>query len=555
MARKLLAYSNEKMRHAIIFFLAIMLTQVPTEARDVSQTRKPYGGTLVWGTCHKPTIINPILSTYSISASLVQIIFNGLVRINSKGEIEPDLAESWDISNDGLIYTFYLRKGVKFHDGKECTAFDVKFTYDKIIDPQVNSPFRESFQRVNAFEAVDKYTFKVVLREPCAPFIYRMIRYMMPKHILEGKDLNKTDFNFHPIGTGPFKFKEWTKDGQIILEHNLDYYEGRPYLDRIIVKSYSDSRMLWTALMRGEIDFMLFIERDDYQVLKDDPAFKSYAISTDYYYALTYNLNDPILIDKRVREAIAYGVDRKSLIERVAGGYGLECKGPFHPECLGFNPSVKPLDYHPEKSQELLAQAGWQDTDNDGILEKNGEELEIRVLVDTRNEVFKRIAMVLRQQLQEIGIKIEAVLFNDENELTEEFLRKNRPQARLKLFLAGYVENIAEDWGSKESKRANKLWIYNNEKVDRLIELGEMTLEEDERQKIYQEIHQIIYADQPACFLYFRFEFHAVSKNFKNTDEFFTLSMPFYTLKDWYLDTADERRYYKDTRSQDTSHK
>ncbi len=532
------------MRKAIFLIFFLMLTQLPLEAKEIPGSKRPYGGTLVWGTCHKPTIINPILSTYSISASLVQIIFNGLVRINAKGEIEPDLAESWDIQDGGLIYTFYLRKGVKFHDGKECTAFDVKFTYDKIIDPQVNSPFRESFQSVDKFEVININTFKVILREPCTSFIYRMVRYIIPKHILEGKDLNKADFNFHPIGTGPFKFKEWSGDSQIILEYNPDYYEGRPYLDRIIVKNYLDSRALWTALMRQEVDFALFLEKEDYQVVKDDLTFKTYTIPADYYYAMAYNLDDSILADKKIREAIAYAVDRKSLIERVAGGNGLECRGPFHPECLGFNPEVKAFEYSPGKSKELLAQAGWQDKDMDGILEKNGEELEIKVLVDQRRDVFKRIAMIIRQQLQEIGIKIRVILYDNEDVLiNEEFLKQNKPQAHLKSFLSGVDPTQAEEeWNSKFARPA-KLWSYKNEGVDRLFELGQVVRDKEKRKGIYQKIHQLIYVDQPACFIYYPFMLHALSNKFLDTDEFFTLSMPFYRLKDWCLNVTDERRW------------
>jgi peptide/nickel transport system substrate-binding protein len=539
------------MRRATFLIFFLMLTQLPLEAKEISKSNRPYGGTLVWGTCHKPTIINPILTSMSVSAALEELIFNKLVRINSKGEIEPDLAESWDIQDGGLIYTFYLKKGVKFHDGVECTAWDVKFTYDNIVNPQNNSPFRPSFELVNDFKVIDKYTFQIILKKPATSFIYRLIREIAPRHILGKEDLANCSFNFHPVGTGPFKFEEWTGDNQIILEYNPDYYEGRPYLDKIIVKTYPDSTALWTALMRGEIDFMLFIEKEDYQVVKDDPAFKGYAIPADYYYALAYNLDDPLLADKRVREAIAYGVDRKSLIERVAGGYGLECRGPFHPECFGFNPQVKPFDYHPEKSQALLAQAGWQDKDKDGILEKNGEELEIKVLVDERRDIFKRITMVLRQQLQEIGIKVRVILYDNEDVLTnEEFLKQNKPQAHLKLFIAGidYIQ-IEEEWGFNFI-RPGKLWHYRNEEVNKLFESGKLTDDLEERKEVFHKIHQLVYADQPVCFLYFPHVFHALSKKFNNVDEFFTLCMPFYTLKDWYFSPTDEHRYYKDTKTQ-----
>ena len=245
------------MRPVIAIILSMMLSAAVLEAKEVSQDKPRYGGTLVWGVAYKPTIINPILTTQSVSASLQDLIFNQLIRLNAKGEIEPDLAQSWEISDDGLIYTFHLRKGVKFHDGVECTAEDVKFTFDKIIDPQINSPFRPPFQLVKEFKAIDKYTFEVVLNKPSTPFIYNLIRPIAPKHLLENRDLKNTAFNFQPIGTGPFKFKSWSKDDQIILEYNPDYYEGRPYLDRIIVKTYSDSRQLWSALMRQEVDLVM----------------------------------------------------------------------------------------------------------------------------------------------------------------------------------------------------------------------------------------------------------------------------------------------------------
>lgn len=506
------------------------------QSQAVIRPQKPFGGTFKWGVYHKPTIINPILTTQSISMALLDLIFNRLVRINSEGEIEPDLAESWDISTDGLIYTFHLRKGVRFHDGKECTAQDVKFTYDKIIDPGVNSPFKEGFQLVREFRVIDKYTLEIILKEPSTSFLYRLVREIAPQHLLEKEDLRNTPFNFHPIGTGPFKFKEWTKDDQIILEYNADYYEGRPYLDKILVKTYDNSEDAWSALMQGEVDCVQFIEEKDYEVVKNDPAFKAYAVPTDYYYALVYNLNDPILTDKRVREAIAYSVDRKGLIDKIAGGYGIECSGPFYPDSLGFNPEVKAFEYNPKKAQRLLSEAGWQDMDNDGILEKENKELELKVLVDARNEIYAKIIMLLRQQLQEVGIKIKVQLYNDDSDLTKDFIENNGSQAHLKFMRASNPDAILEDWSVKESQRVGKLWIYSNKKVDKLLALGEVAQDRAKREVIYKNIHQLIYKDQPGCFLYFPFVFHAVSARFKNTDAYFNINMPTYAIKDFFIE-------------------
>jgi peptide/nickel transport system substrate-binding protein len=526
----------------VIFGLLIVLTTVTAEAKNISQNSQPYGGTLIWGVCHKPTIINPILTSYSISASLMDLIFSHLVRLNSKGEIEPDLAKSWDISSDGLVYTFHLRKGVKFHDGEECTASDVKFTFDKLIEPRTKSPFRESFELVEEFRAIDKWTFQVKLNQPSNTFIYRLTREIAPKHLLEKVDLKNCCFNFHPVGSGPFKFKQWTKDDRIILEYNPDYYEGRPYLDEIIVKTYPSVSDVWIALMRSEIDYAGFIVREDYEIAKDDQTFKTYAFPFDSYYAIFYNPDDPLLADKKIRQAIAYGIDRKGLIKKIAGGYGIECNGPFYPGSIGFNPQVTPFEYNPDKSKELLAQAGWQDNNADGILEKPGEDLELKMLVDARNDIFKRISMFIRQELQEIGIKLRVLLYNDEEELTYEFLEQNKPQAQLKLYLGGAdPEGTEYYWSYEKTKKADKLWMYRNEEVAELFALGEITQDKEQLKQIYQKIHQLISADQPACFLYFPFLFFAISSKFENTEAYFSLNMPTYTIKDWFITTKEQR--------------
>jgi peptide/nickel transport system substrate-binding protein len=209
---------------------------------------------------------------------------------------------------------------------------------------------------------------------------------------------------------------------------------------------------------------------------------------------------------------------------------------------LGFNPWVKPFRYNPEKSQDLLTDAGWGDKDNDGILEKEGKELELRVLVDARKEIYKRIIMVIRQQLQEIGIKVKAVFYNDESELTERFIRENKLQAHLKLLLCivGHADRAEEEWGLT-SERVGKLWRYVNKETERLFILGEVTYDNWERQEIYQKIHRLIYEDQPACFLYFPLDFHAISNKFENLKGFFTLRMPVYTMKDWYIRKIESR--------------
>jgi peptide/nickel transport system substrate-binding protein len=516
--------------------LGLNLSQVKAEVKP-TQKGKPYGGTLVWGTANRPTIINPILTTHSISMSLQDLIFNKLVRLNAKGEIEPDLVERWNISENGLTYTFYLKKGVRFHDGVECTAEDVIFTFRAIIEPMSKSPFASGLELIESIEQVDKYTLRIKLKKPHCYFIFKLLREIVPEHILKEDNLRSSPFNYHPIGTGPFKFKEWYRDDTIVLVANEDYFEGRPYLDRVIIKTYPDTSQLWAALMRGEVDYMEFMEQKDYEIVKTDPTFKTYAIPVDYYFAIAYNLEDKILSDRKIRYAIAYAINRKELIQRVAGGYGKECLGPLYPESEFFYEGIQPFEYNPEKARELLSEAGWQDIDNDAILEKNGEELELKILIDERYDIFKKIAMFIRQQLQEIGIKTIAVLFKNENQLTSEFLESKRPQMCLIYGFANRLVpyEVAKDWCSTFKKRAGRLWKYRNREVDRLFELGQITKDKEKSKKIYKKVHQLIYTDQPACFLYFPVHFHTISSRFEGIADFFCLNMPYYMIKDWYI--------------------
>jgi peptide/nickel transport system substrate-binding protein len=497
--------------------------------------RPSYGGTLVWGTTNPPTIINPILTYRSVSAALVELIFDSLVRVNGKGQVIPDLAESWDISRDGLVYTFHLRKGVRFHDGVECTAEDVKFTYDAIADERNRSPLKRIDGFQGQWEVVDEYTLKLVLQERDDVILFKLVRQIAPKHLLGGRDLAATSFNDRPVGTGPFVFKKWDKAvNEIELDANPHYFEGRPYLDKVVVKVYPDNTALWAALMRREVDFVKFLNQEDYFVLQKDPVFRTYENSMMTTCVIVYNLEDPILSDLKVREAIAQGVDVKKILKGIASS-GMESTGPFQPGSPWFNPDVKPFRYNPLKARAILGQRGWKDTDGDGILEKAGRKLEIRMLVDSRSEYFQRIAMMVRQQLSEVGIKVEVRLYKDESELSKEFMVRYKPQAWLRFFSSrSYsVKNTLEKWYPSVNFM-QRLWNYRTNKIDELLVSMQSVPDETRRDQIYQKIQKIMYENQPACFLFSPTSLHAVAAKFRNTEEFFSSNMPVYSLKSWY---------------------
>jgi len=520
---------------------AIETTAPIAENRPAHRTH-PYGGTLVWGTFNAPTIINPILTTHSISSSLMELIFNSLVRIDSQGQIVPGLAESWTISDDNLEYTFYLHKDVKFHDGVKLTSEDIKFTYEMISDPENNSHWRTNTELIDHWEIIDKYTLKIILKQPFPSLLAKLVREIVPKHIYQGNNLQTASFNYHPVGTGPFQFSYWDRQTNTIeLLANPTYFEGRPYLDKILVKTYPDNKRLWIALMRGEVDFIQFINQEDYAVLKGDPSFNAHKIDWDMYLALAFNPKDPIYHDVEIRRAIAHAINKTKLME-ISSINGTESTGPFHPDSPGFNPNVKPLEYDFRKARMMLMHRGWKDPVADAhgeeyeVRRKGGKKLELRLLIHSKRSIYTRMAKSIFLNLAMIGIDTKIITYDDEKELTPEYLQKHKPQAWLRFF-QGVGLNPDEAVGSWHSstKQFVKFWKYQNNKVDHLFEEAQITTDPYKQNTLFQKIHPIIYNDQPACFLFSPTMFHAVTAKFHNTEDYFNAFMPHYTLKDWYL--------------------
>jgi len=518
---------------------------------DVLSADEPcYGGTLRWGTRARPAELNPVITSYSVSASLFSLLFNGLVRVNGRCSIEPDLAESWEVSQDGRVYTFHLRKDVRFHDGTPCTAEDVQFTYSMITRRAGGSPFTASmFADVGWFDVPDKYTFRIGLEKPSATFLYKMTKSIVPRHLLEGIDITTAPFNRFPVGTGMFRFREWLPDDTFVLEANPDYYGGRPWLDRVVVRTFEDTRAVWVALMREEIDFMLFLEQEDYEIVKQDPVFRAHAVPADFYYALSYDLNDPVLSDLRVRRAVAHAVNIDELIGRAAAGYGRPASGPFHPDSTGFDPGVVAMSYDPDRARHLLRSAGWQDNDDDGIFDRNGQPLELRVLVDASRKIDQRIAMVLHQQLCTVGMQVKVVLFRDPAEVTQEFIERHRPQVMLRMMYGGILPDEARpEWDPANARRVFNPWCSGNEEIVALFDTAQLALDEARRAELFHEIHRRLYAEQPVCCLFFPSTFHAVAARFENTDGFFNVNMPHHTMKEWYVPQNKRKRAAADPR-------
>jgi peptide/nickel transport system substrate-binding protein len=319
----------------IIVAISLTLSQIPTIIFPKPDSSKPHGDNLLIGSFVEPTIINPILTHSSISAMLKGIIFDGLIKLNEKMEPVPHLALSWENSPDGLTWIFHLRRDITFHDGAELTAEDVKFTFDKIRHPSTNSPYNSIFKDFEAVKVEDKFTLEIILHTPLPSLPFYLDVGILPKHLLMGKDIKKSQFNYHPIGTGPFKLQHWSKD-EITLRANKNYFRSQAYLDWVKVKFFKKQSIAWAELMKGNVDFVFPPYSKNYNIIEKITDFKIYSYLSSYYYILAFNENSRFFNRKEVRQALNYAIDKERIVTRVLRGKGQVSSGTIYPKSWAY---------------------------------------------------------------------------------------------------------------------------------------------------------------------------------------------------------------------------
>jgi len=458
----------------------------------------------------------------------MHLIFSSLVEFDSIQHPVPDLARGWEISRDGLTWMFFLRDNVKFHDGHPLTAHDVAFTYRSIMDPKNMSPLAERYGLVDKIETEGDYLFRIILKRPFAPFIHRLNRAIAPRHLLENADLHSTPFNRNPVGSGPFRLVDWTEDDTIMFEANKEYFKkNRPILDRLIFKTYNNRKAALQAIIRGEMDMALDLAASDLLSASRRRAFRVYSAPGASYYAIIFNLKDPVFKDIRVRKALDHAIDKESIIENQLKGHSKICTGPFGVNSWAYNPHVQPTPCDVEKAGELLQQADWRDTDGDGVLDKGGEPFEFSLTVPNISDNLERIAVAVRAQLMKVGVRV-GLVYMDNSELY-----KTPFQAILSRVATGADPDYESNFWHSKSTNMN-LASYESKFVDDLLELGRQTMDLEKRKTIYHRIHEIIHDDYPAIFLASGCEF--IGSNYRLRDARFSSLVHFLTtMKDWQI--------------------
>jgi peptide/nickel transport system substrate-binding protein len=342
---------------------------------------------------------------------LTNLIFNGLLKYDREVNLSGDLAEKWEASEDQLTIRFHLRRNVRWHDGKPCTGRDVEYTYKLYVDPATPTPYADTFMRIKKLRLLDDYTVDVTYEAPYAPaldsWVYNKI---LPRHLLEGTDVTASPLKREPVGTGPYRFKEWQTGEKIVLESNPDYFEGRPYLSRIVMRIIPDQATMFLELEAGDLDHarlssLQFARQTDTAWFKK--TFKKYRHSDFGYVYLGYNLQDWKFKDKRVRQALTTAVDRETIVKCVNLGFAQVAYTPYKPDCFWHNSNVKKWPYDPERAKKMLAEAGWEDTDGDGILDKDGRPFEFTIITNQGNVERKNACTMIQCYLKKVGIRVQ----------------------------------------------------------------------------------------------------------------------------------------------------
>ncbi|GAB4418785.1 MAG: peptide-binding protein [Thermodesulfovibrionales bacterium] len=500
-------------------FLLMLLIAISISCSREPDIKRPFDITVGFGADAKRLL--PLLASDSASGDISGLIFNGLTKYDRDIKIRGDLAESWEVSRDGLQIIFHLRKGVKWHDGVEFTAGDVVFTYNTVTDPKVPTPYGSSYGPVDKVEAVDRYTVRVTYKEPYAPALESWGMGIIPKHILEGQDITDVRFNRSPVGTGPYKLKEWVTGQKIVLEAFDDYFEGRPNINRYIARVIPDTATMFLELKFGGIDFM-GLTPPQYKLQSTKEHFNRYFQRFRYpafgYTYLGYNLLDPRFADKRVRRAITHAINKMDIIDGVLLGYGTPCTGPFPPESWAYNPDVKDLEYNPEKAKGLLQEAGWVMGEG-GILHKNGRPFKFTVLVNQANDVRIKTAQIIKENLKKVGIEMDIKVL-EWQAMLHEFIDKRRFEAVILGWALSRDPDIYDIWHSSKTKEGEFNFIsYKNDEVDRLLIEGRRTFDIEKRKRIYNRIHSILSEDQPVTFLFVPDALPVLHKRFKGVEK------------------------------------
>lgn len=501
-------------------------------------------GSISAGSIAIPIVADPVFNpwhpnAFAESNVVNRVLFSGLTKPGLELAPAPDLAASWEVSDDGLAWTFFLREDVTWHDGEAFTADDVVYTFNEIaLNTELGANNMSYFSSLERVDAVDEYTVVFTLTKPVAalPAYLSFNTEILPKHIFQGQDpWDLISFNKEkPIGTGAFRMDSYTSGQSVRLIANPDYYDGAPKLERVEYKVLADVNTHVAQLLTGELSIFAL---DDQAALSRLEAARDVEIVPAYtprFFWIALNQENDLFTDVKVRRGMLHAIDRPYIIETVLNGYGTPADAGISPamQCY-YNSDVPRYEYDPERAARLFAEAGWEDSDGDGVLDKDGTPFSFLFEVGIQGNLV-RIGQIVQQQLREAGIdaRFETLEWNT-------MIQKNVIRRDYDMILNWWRYPADPDllpyFHSSTAGTGYNIPGYRDSRLDELLEAGSTIADPEERRGIYLELQNYMAETLPYLFLWYPMETAVRRANLEGVPESLGFGDSLHYIDEWWI--------------------
>ena len=457
--------------------------------------------------------LNPQLAESSGSTYIFPLLYSYLFVPNINGKLEPDLAIQWSYDPKQFTWTIHTQKNARFHNGQPVTSTDVKYSFESVL--QKNRP--SLFSLINRISILPITAFTIQLKKNDPQFLQKI----WDMEIIPFPGESPIDYYYHPIGSGPFKFKSRNGENEIVLEANEDYIHGWPSLDGVVFHFEPDKEKSWARLLAGKTDIAQEISPKNYEMIRQyEKRFYFNLQLLQYYTILLYNTKDPLFSDTRVRQALTYAIDREYIVNDILKGFGRIAAGPMGTDSPYHNPDVKPIPYYPRKTISLLKESGWSYDQAGRYLIRHDQPFDFSLFVFEESQIEKKVARYLQLCLNDLGVQVRLELVSYK-ELQRRYHQNDEFHAVLTELIGAYrgPENILQLW-ARNSEARSEAGCFDDTDVTRLINGAIDEKNPEKQQALFYEVDAQIQSLQPGTFLYHKTAIDVMSKRF-------TLPFPF----------------------------
>ncbi len=469
----------------------------------------------------EPAHLQPLLKPDAWTVRMVQgDVFEPLVgRDHLTYQMKGRLAESWEFDEKEQTYTFHLRKDVTWHDGKKFTSKDVIFTLDLLMTPSTRAvSMRSSLEEIDFWKAEGPYKVVIHVSRPNFLFLQNLEGLpILPYHVYSVGDINTHPANREPVGTGPFKFKQWWQGKQIAFERNDAYWGRHAWLDEVIYVIHRDRSVAYQLLKKGDIDLMPRIDATQYFDYDEDAVLKSrfnrMAFQTPDFSFFMLNAGSGVFADVRVRRAMAMLLDLEKIRYSVYRCLARVITGPWPFHHPAYNDKVQAYPFDPGKAKALLDEAGWKDKDGDGVREKKGKPLDFTFIIPTQSKDVQRMATIYQQDLSKAGARMEIAL--QDWSIYVDMCKNHKFDMAAMMWDMEWENDLYGLFHTKSITGGQNFPAWSSDEADRILEQGRMTLDDEKRNAMFTRLHKLLHDEVPYIFAFSTLEAALVKKSLR----------------------------------------